>query len=35
MRKTLLEKCEQVIDSTPWPFENNNLSTGKIFFDLV
>jgi hypothetical protein len=35
MRRTLLEKCEQVVESTPWPFEQNNLSTNKIFYDLV
>ena len=35
MRKTLLEKCEQVVETSPWPFEQNNLSTNKIFYDLV
>jgi hypothetical protein len=35
MRRTLLDKCEQVIDNTPWPFEVKNLSTKKIFYDLV
>jgi hypothetical protein len=35
MRRTLLEKCEEVIDGTTWPFGRNNLSTAKIFNDLV
>ena len=35
MRKTLLEKCEEVIDNTSWPFKSNNLKTGKIFNDLL
>ena len=35
MRKTLLEKCEEVIDNTSWPFIKNNLKTSKIFNDLV
>lgn len=35
MRKTLLDKCEEVVDTMQWPFTNNNLSTTKIFHDLV
>ena len=35
MRKTLLEKCEEVIEGTTWPFGRNNLSTFKIFNDLL
>lgn len=35
MRKTLLEKCEEVISYTPWPFTRNNLTTAKIFNDLL
>jgi hypothetical protein len=35
MRRTLLEKCEEVIDGTTWPFGRNNLSTAKIFNDLI
>ena len=35
MRKTLLEKCEEVIDNTSWPFKKNNLKTDKIFNDLM
>ena len=35
MRKTLLDKCEEVIDCTTWPFIRCNLSTDKIFNDLI
>lgn len=35
MRKTLLEKCEEIIDTMQWPFIHNNLKTEKIFNDLV
>jgi len=35
MRKTLLEKCEEVVDGTFFPFVKNNLKTQKIFNDLV
>jgi len=35
MRKTLLEKCEEVIDATYFPFIKNNLKTAKIFNDLM
>lgn len=35
MRKTLLEKCEEIIDTTQWPFIHNNLKTEKIFNDLI
>jgi hypothetical protein len=35
MRRTLLEKCEEIIDSMQWPFGVNNLRTDKIFHDLL
>ena len=35
MRKTLLEKCEEVIDNMAWPFGKQNLKTDKIFNDLL
>tara|TARA_B110000285_G_C15099206_1_gene603966 strand:- start:82 stop:261 length:180 start_codon:yes stop_codon:yes gene_type:complete len=35
MRKTLLAKCEEVIDRTNWPFKKNNLKPEKIFNDLM
>lgn len=35
MRKTLLDKCEQIINHTISPFSENNLSTKKIFSDLM
>ena len=35
MRKTLLEKCEEVVEATYFPFGKNNLKTSKIFNDLV
>jgi len=35
MRKTLLEKCEEVVDSLVWPFQKNNLKPEKIFNDLI
>ena len=35
MRKTLLEKCEEVMYRMNWPFGKNNLKTDKIFKDLV
>ena len=35
MRRTLLEKCEEIIDSMQWPFGVNNLRTEKIFNDLL
>ena len=35
MRKTLLEKCEEVMYRMNWPFGKNNLKTEKIFKDLV
>ena len=34
MRKTLLEKCEQ-IQNEAYPFNNNSLKTKKVFNDLV
>jgi hypothetical protein len=35
MKKTLLEKCEEVVENTSWPFIKNNLKTSKIFNDLL
>ena len=35
MRKTLLEKCEEVVEATYFPFGKNNLKTAKIFNDLI
>ena len=35
MKKTLLEKCEEVIETTYWPFTKNNLKTMKVFQDLL
>lgn len=35
MRKTLLEKCEEVMSRMNWPFGKNNLKTEKVFKDLV
>ena len=34
MRRTLLEKCEQMIANTNWPYLLKNLRTQKIFNDL-
>lgn len=34
MRSTLLEKCEEIMSQTHWPFAASNLSTEKIFHDL-
>lgn len=34
MRKTLLEKCEQMVAVTTWPYLQKNLRTQKIFSDL-
>lgn len=35
MRKTLLDKSEEIIENTYFPFTKNNLRTVKIFNDLV
>jgi hypothetical protein len=35
IRLTLLEKCEEVIENTTWPFATHNLTTSKIFNDLI
>jgi len=35
MRKTLLEKCEEIVENTYFPFGKNNLKTAKIFSDLI
>lgn len=35
MRRTLLEKCEELISQTQWPFVSSNLNPDKIFRDLV
>lgn len=35
MRKTLIDKCEELINSDHWPHGNQNLRTAKIFKDLM
>jgi len=37
MRKTLIEKCEEIINSDRWPHGNTKggLTTAKIFNDLL
>lgn len=35
MRRTLLDKCEEYINSEHWPHGTQNLRTAKIFKDLV
>ena len=35
IRLTLLEKCEEILENTPWPFSSHNLTTRKIFNDLI
>lgn len=35
MKKTLLEKCEEIIENTYWPFVKSNLKTKKVFNDLL
>ena len=35
IRLTLLEKCEEIIENTSWPFVTHNLTTTKIFNDLI
>jgi hypothetical protein len=31
MRKTLLEKCEEIVNHTEWPFGVKGLKTKKVF----
>ena len=35
MRKTLIDKCEEVINNNEWPHGSSDLRTGKIFKDLL
>ena len=35
MRRTLVDKCEEVINGDSWPHGGQDLSTGKIFRDLL
>ena len=35
MKYTLLDKCDQIIESTVWPFMETSLNTDKVFADLV
>ena len=35
MRKTLVDKCEEVINNNQWPHGQQDLRTGKIFRDLL
>ena len=35
MRRTLIDKCEELINSEQWPHGNQNLRTAKIFKDLM
>lgn len=35
MRRTLIDKCEELINSELWPHGNQNLRTAKIFKDLM
>ncbi len=35
MRKTLVDKCEEVINNNHWPHGSQDLRTGKIFKDLL
>ena len=35
MRRTLVDKCEEIINSHQWPHGNQDLRTGKIFRDLL
>ena len=35
MRKTLIDKCEEVINNNGWPHGSQDLRTGKIFKDLL
>ena len=35
MRRTLVDKCEEVINANQWPHGSQDLRTGKIFKDLL
>lgn len=35
MRKTLVDKCEEVINNNHWPHGSQDLRTAKIFKDLL
>jgi hypothetical protein len=35
MRRTLIDKCEELINNDHWPHGSGNLRTAKIFKDLV
>ena len=35
MRKTLIDKCEEVINQNMWPHGQQDLRTAKIFRDLM
>ena len=35
MRRTLVDKCEEVINGGAWPHGSQDLRTGKIFRDLL
>ena len=35
MRKTLIDKCEEVINQNVWPHGQQDLRTAKIFRDLL
>jgi hypothetical protein len=35
MRRTLIDKCEELINGDTWPHGAQNLRTGKIFNDLL
>lgn len=35
MRRTLIDKCEELINSEIWPHGQQDLRTGKIFKDLM
>ena len=35
MRRTLVDKCEEVINNNTWPHGSQDLRTGKIFKDLL
>ena len=35
MRKTLIDKCEEVINGEQWPGQAQDLRTGRIFKDLM
>lgn len=35
MRRTLVDKCEEIINGNQWPHGTQDLRTGKIFRDLL